>query len=104
VTEETFSPGGCRSDDPATSLAAAESINTTKLEEIVLGELSKNNGMTSFELAASTGLSLVTVSPRLRPLVRKGAVRDSGIRRTSPSGRNVIVWMTNAIQKQEAQC
>jgi hypothetical protein len=49
-------------------------------------------GLTSHEVAAHLGLSLVTVSPRMRPLVRKNLVVDSGEKRAGVGFMNSIVW------------
>jgi predicted ArsR family transcriptional regulator len=63
------------------------------LEELVLSILQRRpSGLTTHELADVLQLSLVTVSPRMRPLVRRGAVIDSGERRKNVSGRASIVW------------
>ena len=82
-----------RRSDPDTSYAAAASFVPTELEAKVLTCLRKfPNGATSFQLAESMGLSLVTVSPRLRPLCDKGYIEDSGRRQRGDSGRYQIVW------------
>jgi DNA-binding CsgD family transcriptional regulator len=81
-----------RRNDPGTSKDAARSINTTPLEAAVYGCLKAHGPKTSFEIADILRLSLVTVSPRLRPLADKCLVRDSGVRRLGKSGRNQIVW------------
>lgn len=82
-----------RHTDIDTSHAAAESVRATNLECVVLDELRKfERGATSFQLAESLDLSLVTVSPRLRPLVQKGLVMDSGRRARGDSGRSQTVW------------
>jgi len=83
--------GRARVDDPATAKAAARSVNVARLEEHCLGALTCCP-MTSHELSIILQLNLVSVSPRLRPLVRKGLIKDSGRRRTNPSGRRAIVW------------
>lgn len=83
--------GKARRKDPDTAKAAARSVDATKLEQIVLDALAVR-GMTSYELSIILDMSLVSVSPRLRPLVEKGLVRDSGVRRTNPSGKKAIVW------------
>jgi predicted transcriptional regulator len=86
-------PARARRADPPTSHEAARSVKVTDLEAVVLEALRLSyNGLTSHELAERTGLSLVTVSPRLRPLADKGEVRDSGRKRKGESGRNSIVW------------
>ena len=48
--------------------------------------------MTSEELATFTGMPLVTVSPRLRPLANKGLLVCYG-KRANRSGRSAIVWV-----------
>jgi DNA-binding MarR family transcriptional regulator len=85
--------GAYRHNDPDTAQEAAESIDVTKLESAVLSALGKSvSGLTVYEIAERLDISLVSASPRLRPLVRKGFVEDSGDRRETPSGRRAIVW------------
>lgn len=82
-----------RATDPSTSAAAAASVQVPDLEhQVRLALLRCPAGLTSYELADRLGLSVVTVSPRLRPLVGKGLVIDSGERREGDSGRKRIVW------------
>ena len=81
-----------RATDPTTSLAAAESIRSTDLEQKVLDIIIILNGATTHEIAEYSGISLVSASPRIRPLVRKGFIRDSGERRVGRSNRKSIVW------------
>jgi DNA-binding IclR family transcriptional regulator len=80
-----------RHSDPETSHAAAESVDTAALERFVLEALRERpDGATSEELADETGLSLVTISPRLKPLEGKNlAVRDG--KRKNRSGVSAIV-------------
>jgi hypothetical protein len=87
-------PGGAaRRSDPDTSKDAAAETRAQRLERIVLDALRKSeDGLTSEECAAVTQLSLVTVSPRMRPLVRKGKIYESKDRRLNPSGKKAIVW------------
>lgn len=82
-----------RHSDPSTSHEAAASIAVSHLEGIVLDMLRRYSfGATSFELAEALGMSLVTVSPRLKPLVDKGLVFDTGFRVRGESGRNQTIW------------
>src|SRR5262245_55929979 len=82
-----------RRRDPATSFEAAEQIgpHVTHLEGAVLQALKQQGPATTEELAARLGMSLVTVSPRLRPLELKGKVRRAGTRANS-SGRQGTIW------------
>jgi len=103
-TYEGEGDGGARQDDPDTSHDAAQSIRVTHLEDVVLRALcdAGKEGLTTFELVDVTGLSLVTVSPRLRLLVRKGRAYDSGHRLENPAtGRRAIVWCSSF--KKDAQ-
>jgi uncharacterized membrane protein len=85
--------GASRRSDPETSKAAAKSLDTNALESLVLETLRKHlGGLTSHEVASLTGLSLVTVSPRMAPLVRKGKICDSGERRSGVGFRSSTVW------------
>jgi len=94
-----------RRTDPVTSEDAARSIRpeTSRLENVVLDTLKKRGerGGTTGELAEITGMSLVTVSPRIKPLVRKGYVEDSGQRRSGISGRKSTVWRAILKPKQQ---
>ncbi len=81
-------PALARSTDPQSSHDAARSVDTSTLEALVLDVLAAYPaGLTSKELARITGEDRVTLSPRLRPLVRKGLARETNTRR----GRS-IVW------------
>jgi len=86
-----------RTTDPGTSHAAAQSIrgrDATVLELTVLSCLmGSKDGLTTHEIAERTGLEYGSVTPRIRPLIRKGMVVDSGARRV-PHGRSKkgIVW------------
>ena len=84
-----------RRTDPATSHESARRIESakTRLEQIVLDALrTAPAGLTSHQIADKTGLSLVSVSPRLHPLMLRGAVIDTGERRAGESFRKSIVW------------
>lgn len=85
-------PALARRADPDTSKDAAANVNVTSLEAAVYGCLKAHGPRTSFEIADILRLSLVTVSPRLRPLADKCLVRDSGVRRIGQSGKRQIVW------------
>lgn len=87
-------PGGlARTSDPATAKDAAAETRARILEKIVLQALAKSeDGLTSEQCAAATQLSLVTVSPRMRPLVRRGKIYESKDRRPNISGKMAIVW------------
>lgn len=88
-----YEPGAYRHDDPDTSVAAAMSLDAARMEAIVLEALRKcDNGGTSRELAEIMGLPGDSVSPRLRPLARKGLIYATSERRVGKSGRSGIVW------------
>jgi transcription initiation factor IIE alpha subunit len=82
-----------RAMDPTTSQDAAASITVTPLEAECLRVLRHApQGLTSEEIAEQTQLSLVTVSPRLRPLANDGLVYAGG-KRKNRSGHLAIVWV-----------
>ena len=68
-----------RRSDPTTSHAAAARVNGPRLADLVLAELSRGEG-TSHELAARLNLSLVSISPRMRPLQLQGRIEAGGRR------------------------
>jgi hypothetical protein len=86
--------GLARHTDPPTSHWAAEEVKTTRIEQVVAAAIrrSGSRGLIAAELPEHTGMPLNTVTPRTRPLVAKGIIRDSGEKRPGPSGKNQIVW------------
>jgi len=80
-------PARARRSDPDTSHEAAARVHVGNLEAIVLAEL-RNGSATSAELAERTGIDRVAVSPRLRPLARKGLIQETALRRNGS-----IVWV-----------
>lgn len=86
-----------RRDDPSTSHAAAKAVegeSATAMESAVLCALQINpQGLTTHEIVDFTAIEYGSVTPRIKPLVRKGWVVDSGERRI-PAGRSKagIVW------------
>lgn len=93
--------GLARNTDPDTSHAAAESVDTTRLEMIVLDTITAcgSLGATWDELHTRTGLNKASISPRFRPLCNKNLIKpkidDSGKKITRPgvAGRAQTVWI-----------
>ena len=88
--------GRARARDPETAKAAARGADAHTLSGQVVRLLEQEpaaaGGLTSEELAERLGRDRLSVSPRLKPLVEKGLVRDSGRRRGTRLGRKAIVW------------
>lgn len=81
-----------RRTDPEPSHEAAAKVKTADLEQIVLDALASLGPSTTEQLAAFLGISLVTISPRLKPLEGKGRVVRDG-KRKNASGVSATVWM-----------
>ena len=75
--------GLARHTDPDTAHDAAE-IEVSDMEQHVLTTLCANGPLTSVEIANRTRLNVNSINPRMRPLVDKGLVVDTGQRRKSP--------------------
>ena len=90
-------PGGFRHNDPDTSMRAARSISATNLEKIVHTFLfSTGRELTAFEIARGLNMDIRTVSPRLKPLERKGGVMRTGKRHCLNDAGNptlMITWL-----------
>lgn len=86
-----FRDAPARNTDPETSHNAASKVDTSKLEGAVHEALAKRS-MTAEEVADYLHLPLQSVSPRFRPLERKGFIRRTKLRRLSHSGHPRIVW------------
>ena len=86
-----------RNADPDTSREAAECVRgdrATRMEQKALQVVRDREprGVTNFEISAATGVSLQTITPRMKPLRLKGLVYDSGKRRPGATNRPCIVW------------
>lgn len=81
--EGTLFEAHARATDPDTSHAAADAVDANWLEYAVLQGFDRvpDDEATVKELAVVTGIPLWSLSPRMRPLVRKGYVVDTGKRR-----------------------
>jgi DNA-binding IclR family transcriptional regulator len=85
-----------RNTDPITADEAAETVPVSRLQAICLQQLRWwPDGLTSEQLASQTGLPLVSLSPRLRPLEQAGLIVQAGTR-PNRSGRRAIVWQAAA--------
>lgn len=80
-------PALARNTDPQTSHDAAHRVDTNRLEGMVMRAL-EHGAKNSKEIAEFLGVDKWSISPRMAPLVKKGLVMDSGIRR----GKS-IVWI-----------
>lgn len=86
-----------RTEDPDTSQAAADMVERDMpgLQKTVYDAVCQcSDGATVDELAILLGIQTETVSPRMRPLERKGFIADSGKRRHLPDKKvGRIVWV-----------
>jgi len=78
-----------RRDDPATSHAAAESVNTKRLERLVYETIAAHpDGCIQDEvLALHPGKPYSSVTARFRALLDKGYVEEAGFTRPGNSGK-----------------
>jgi hypothetical protein len=94
-----FAKTKARTEDPATSKAAAEALkpgSVLRLRNIVYLFLSKKS-MEDGELVARVSVAYPEYSPsgvrtRRSELVEIGKVRDSGLRQKLASGSEAIIW------------
>jgi hypothetical protein len=101
-----------RNTDPSTSHAAADRIQHAApgIEQDILDLLQEHpEGLTIQQISDLSGIGLVTVSPRLAPLRRRGQVHSNG-KRKNPSGAMALVWVLgpgnstpNVAPKKKAQ-
>jgi len=91
-----------RGSDPDTSHDAAQDVQggkASRMEQQVLDMLKQYpDGLTGHELVHLTGIPYQSCTPRIRPLVRKGLVIDSGNRREGPCRKQNIIWKANTGQ------
>ncbi len=88
-----------RTDDPDTSHAAANSVDTSELESMVYEVISKYpDGCIADDVERELAhLRSHSITPRFAPLMRKGFIVDTGERRMASSGRSQrVVKVTEA--------
>ena len=92
-----FAQAHARKTDPVTSHEAAKSITPSlnKVEQGIYDALCSflPGGATSDEISEASGIIYRTVTPRLKPMCKKGFVVDSGEHKRGDSGRRQIIWM-----------
>ena len=83
-----------RQSDPATSHAAAESMQGEASEhhELILAVLNDHEGLTATEIGCRCKLSSVQVARRMKELERLGLAETTGETRRTQSGRMARVW------------
>jgi hypothetical protein len=97
--------GAARGSDPKTSHEAAESVKAQPLWGVIAETLvALRTGGTTHEIAAHCGIGYQTITPRMKAMVAKGIVYDTGLRRTwagapgSPATtRKSIVWQLTSL-------
>ncbi len=90
-------PTGPVVQQPDTSRAAGETVAPTlrDRQRAVLVALDRRGdaGATADELCVDLGLTRNSVAPRLTELSHLGTVRDSGLRRKTPTGSSAAVYV-----------
>ena len=91
-----FDKAHARKTDPVTSHEAAKAITPllNKVEQGIYDALCSflPKGATSDEISEASGIIYRTVTPRLKPMCKKGFVVDSGEHKRGDSGRRQIIW------------
>ena len=97
--KDPFAAAYARRGDPETSHDAAGKVDASLLEGLVTQELRKRwpNGLTTHELEDLLHIQWGSITPRMRPLVRKKLAMEDGSTRV-PHGhkrRQLIWWAAN---------
>ena len=85
-----------RNTDPDTSHEAAERATPAvpALRDLIVEALRKERyGLTSRQLAEKTGRDLVSISPRLKPMVEDGVVKRAAWFYQGENGRRMTIWL-----------
>lgn len=91
-----------RNTDPDTSHEAAEKVDTARLERMVYEVICKYpDGCIADDVERELAhLRSHSITPRFAPLIRKGFIFDTGLRRPASSGRSQRI--VKAIKKEES--
>lgn len=97
-----MSTGLARGSDPDTSHAAAGSVDATEMEARVLAAIRKfPEGCIGDQIERELpSLRIWSISPRIKPLIKKGLVVDTGQRRPGASGRGQRVVIASEFFKE----
>ena len=91
-----FDRAYARKTDPVSSHEAAEKItpHLGTIDDAIYKALLEvgERGATSDEIVKMTDIKYRSVTPRLKPMCKKGLVVDSGECRNGDSGRRQIIW------------
>ena len=87
---EMVNKGFARNTDPQTSKEAAVTVNVSSMEQTVLDVIkSYPKGCITEQIEWDLpDVRISSISPRIRPLINKGLIIDTGEKRPSSSGRN----------------
>jgi hypothetical protein len=79
-----------RATDPITSIEAAETVDSTKLEQMVYEAIAKYpNGCIADDVERELAhIRSHSITPRFAQLIRKGFIEDTGEKRKAASGRS----------------
>jgi hypothetical protein len=89
---EIFGRAPYSNDSTSKEAAASIEPHLDRLEAVVVGAIDLYGPLACFEVEEKTGLEHTTASARIRTLVKKNRLRDTGHKRKTPRGRNAIVW------------
>ncbi len=59
-------------------------------------------GLTVDEVCALAGYPRYSLQPRFSEMLKKGIIRDTGLRRRNVSGAKAIVWRATVLDRQES--
>ena len=97
ATKHQGSPALTSRDLPLTSHQAATSVNTTKMERVVIDALFLNKSLTSEEISEITGFVLTSITPRMAALHERNIIYrptniNGFITRIGKSGCNRLTY------------
>lgn len=90
---------GYQSTDTSREAAMHIAPTVSTVQKMVIDALAEGM-LTSEEAAIRTGCDYRTIQPRFSELQDRGWVRDSGVRRKSSRGRNIIAWEITALGRK----
>lgn len=85
---------------PAHEAAAAVTPHVTALERRVIFALCELGPATSHQVAAHTGMDLISVSPRMRPLCERGMIREAGEERVGRRPRTLWALVERSTERE----